>query len=75
MTKKQDRNYAYPPALMDRDQAAYYLSIGTSQFDELVAEGKIPKTTIRYGGHPKYKRSDLDAYIESLEYVGNMPAL
>jgi predicted DNA-binding transcriptional regulator AlpA len=35
--------YAYPPRFMDRREAARYLAVGTTTFDELVSEGVFPR--------------------------------
>lgn len=40
---KDTTGLAYPPRLMDRGTAAKYLSIGITMFDELVADGTIPR--------------------------------
>ncbi|WP_091858217.1 hypothetical protein [Bosea robiniae] len=34
---------AYPPRGMSREEAARYISVGTSKFDQLVADGGKPK--------------------------------
>lgn len=65
--EKQQPNF--PPALMTREQAAYYLGISPRSVSQLVAEGKLNPVVHNALGHPKFKRSDLDEYIDSLEYV------
>jgi predicted DNA-binding transcriptional regulator AlpA len=35
--------FGYPPRLMDRAEAARYLSVGITVFDEMVAEGMFPR--------------------------------
>lgn len=69
MAKKPIAPTHYPPALMDREQAAYYLAISPRELDYLVAERKIPRVVHRLNGHPKFKREDLERYIEELRYV------
>lgn len=34
----------YPPRGMSRDEAARYLGVGTTKFDEMVADGRMPPT-------------------------------
>ena len=57
------------PALLTRKEAAEYLSISPTSFSLLIAKGVI-RGVKHYQAvrDPKYKRTDLDEYIESLEY-------
>lgn len=68
VNKKEDKPN-FPPALLTKDQAAYYLGISPRSLSQLVAEGRINPVVHNPLGHPKFKRSDLDEYVESLEYV------
>jgi len=34
---------AYPPRGMGREEAARYVGVGTTLFDEMVADGRMPK--------------------------------
>lgn len=65
------------PALLTRKEAAEYLGIGKTSFSNLLARGVIRGVKHWSGARdPKYKRSDLDDYIESLEYgSGQCPTL
>ncbi len=56
------------PALMTREEAAEYLGIGKSSMSLLIAKGDIRGVKFYANGQPRYKRSDLDELIESLEY-------
>ena len=71
MPKKSPKNdtRAYPPALMNPEDAARYLSVSESFLRELVAEGKLHAVSHRLNGHPKYRRSDLDQYVEGMSYA------
>jgi predicted DNA-binding transcriptional regulator AlpA len=42
MTKEGDA-FAYPPRGLSRVEAARYVGVGATLFDELIAEGKMPK--------------------------------
>lgn len=56
------------PALMSRKDAAEYLGVSVSEIRNMKARGQIKSVLPRKGGDPKYRRSDLDQWIESLEY-------
>ena len=53
------------PELLNREQAADHLSVGTTIFDELRRENAFPEVAIR--GKPRFRRSDLDKYIRRLK--------
>lgn len=54
----------FPPALFTRELAAYYLSMSLRDIDGLRAKGElIPVGT---GLRVKYRKDDLDRYIERL---------
>ena len=42
MTKTHD-HFSYPPRGMSRDEAARYIGVGSTKFDQLVADGRLPK--------------------------------
>lgn len=55
---------SFPPALMSRDQAAYYLSMSTRELDRLRQTGElIPRSS---GKNVRYTKAELDAYIDRL---------
>lgn len=35
--------HAYPPRGMSREDAAHYIGVGTTKFDEMVADRRMPK--------------------------------
>ncbi len=57
------------PALLTRDDAARYLGVSYKTLERWAAEGRGPKIT-RIGGRPKYRRADLDEYLEKGERRG-----
>ena len=57
--------FAFPPALLTKQQAAYYLSTSETGIRDLIRENKL--TPIDDGGkRTKIRREDLDAYVKSL---------
>jgi predicted DNA-binding transcriptional regulator AlpA len=53
------------PRLMRRSRAARYCDISETKFDELVADGRLPKAT-RVDGMVLWDRRALDASIDDL---------
>lgn len=54
----------FPPALMTRELAAYYLSMSLREVDDLRAQGHlIPSGD---GKRIKFTKAELDRYIDSL---------
>lgn len=61
------------PALLSRAEAAEYLGVSETTISREKAGGRLHSVTIR--GLIKYRRSELDSYIESLPYGdGTCPA-
>ncbi|MDI2097994.1 hypothetical protein [Ruicaihuangia caeni] len=56
--------YQFPPALMTREIAAYYISGSLRDVDELRAMGEI--TPVGNQKRVKFRKDDLDAYIAAL---------
>lgn len=56
---------AYPPRGLSREEAARYVGIGTSKFDELVADRRMPKPK-RIDGRVVWDRIALDAAFSDL---------
>lgn len=54
----------FPPALMTRDVAAFYIGGTRTDIDELRARGVI--TAVGSGKRLKFRKTDLDAYVASL---------
>ena len=43
MTAARSDPIAYPPRGMSRDEAARYVGVGVTKFDEMVADGRMPR--------------------------------
>lgn len=70
MTKHQD-GIAYAPRGLSREEAARYIGVGTTKFDELVAGRRMPKPK-RIDGRTVWDRVALDAaFIDLPEEGGN----
>jgi hypothetical protein len=54
----------FPPALMTREIAAYYISGSVRDIDDLRARGVI--TPVGTQKRVKFRKSDLDTYLETL---------
>lgn len=54
----------FPPALMTRDVAAYYLSASIREVSYLRSSGKLQP--VGNGKRVKYRKTDIDAYLETL---------
>ena len=52
----------FPPALMTRELAAYYISGSLRDLDRLRETKEI--TPVGEGRRVKYRKADLDAYVE-----------
>lgn len=55
---------SFPPTLMSRDQAAYYLSMSTRELDRLRQTGEL--IPVSSGKNVRYRKSELDAYADRL---------
>lgn len=62
-------SFAYPPRGLSRTEAARYLGIGTTLFDELVVEGKLPKPKM-VKTRTVWDRNALDLAFEELPEQG-----
>lgn len=49
----------YPPRGMSRDEAARYIGVGTTKFDHMVKDGRMPKPK-RIDGRTVWDRIKLD---------------
>jgi predicted DNA-binding transcriptional regulator AlpA len=56
----------YPPRGMCREDAALYIGVGTTTFDDLVEKGRMPKP-IRIGKRVLWDRIKLDAAFADLD--------
>lgn len=55
----------FPPALMTRELAAFYISGSITDIDELRAKGEL--VPVGTGKRLKFRKTDLDRYVESLK--------
>jgi hypothetical protein len=58
-----------PRRCLSRDESAIYVSVGTTKFDELVVDSRMPKP-FRIDGRLIWDICDLDAAIENLKGPG-----
>jgi len=57
---------AYPPRCLSRELAARYVGLGTTLFDKLVAEGRLPKSLKISDGRVVWDRLALDLFVDGL---------
>jgi predicted DNA-binding transcriptional regulator AlpA len=69
MTPRID-SIAYPPRGLSREEAARYIGVGTTKFDELVSDGRMPKPK-RIDGRRIWDRLALDLAFSDLPSEGN----
>lgn len=69
MTKHPD-HIAYPPRGLCRDEAARYIGVGTSKFDEMVSDRRMPKPK-KIDGRVVWDRISLDAAFTDLPSTGD----
>lgn len=62
--------HGYPPRGLSRDEAARWIGVGTTKFDELVKDGRMPRPK-RIDGRAVWDRYALDAAFSALGEVGN----
>lgn len=55
----------YPPRGMSRDEAARYVGVGNTKFDEMVADGRMPRPK-RVDGRVIWDRLQIDAAFSDL---------
>ena len=60
---------AYPPMGLGREDAARYVGIGTTKFDEMVKDGRMPRPR-RIDNRRVWLRTMLDAALASLPEEG-----
>jgi len=53
------------PRGLSRDEAAYYIGVGTSKFDQMVNDGRMPRGK-RIDGRVVWDRVQLDIYFSDL---------
>lgn len=62
---KLSDSLAYPPRGLSRDEAARYVGVGTTKFDEMVKDGRMPRPK-RLDGRVVWDRFALDMSFNSL---------
>lgn len=67
MSRASD-SLSYPPRGLSREEAARYVGLGATKFDELVREGKMPKPK-RVGSRTVWDRVALDIAFTDLPDV------
>jgi len=68
MSKQEDQPN-YPPRGMRRVQAASYVGIGTTKFDEMVKDGRMPKPKL-INACKVWDRYELEACFDNLSDLG-----
>lgn len=66
---KEGDSFAYPPRGLSREEAARYVGVGTTLFDELVAEGAMPRPK-RLHNRVVWDRVELDMAFSSAPQNG-----
>lgn len=56
---------AWVPRGLSRDEAAYYIGVGTSKFDQLVQDGRMPRGK-RIDGRVVWDRAQIDMAFSEL---------
>lgn len=56
---------SYPPRGMSRTEAARYIGVGTTLFDEMIADGRMPKPK-RVNNRTIWDRAELDIAFTDL---------
>lgn len=54
------------PRLLSREQAAIYLGIGTTLFDTMVSEGRLPKPIEGFGRRVLWDRWQIDLMVTEM---------
>ena len=65
MTAARSDPIAYPPRGMSRDEAARYVGVGVTKFDEMVADGRMPRPK-RVDGRVIWDRLRVEAAFTDL---------
>ena len=64
------------PALMSREQAAAYLSVGLDQLRSLIADGQVKPVMIPGSTKSlKFRRYDLDRFVDNLPSAASSKAI
>jgi excisionase family DNA binding protein len=65
MSRPEFDSMSYPPRGMSRDEAARYVGVGSTKFDEMVADGRMPKPK-RIDGRVVWDRIKIEAAFSDL---------
>jgi predicted DNA-binding transcriptional regulator AlpA len=65
MTARASDSFSYPPRGLSREEAARYVGVGTTKFDEMVEDRRMPKPK-RIDGRVIWDRISLDAAFSDL---------
>lgn len=68
MSKATD-SLSYPPRGMSREEAARYVGVGSTKFDEMVKQGKMPKPK-RVGSRVVWDRFAIESAFTDLPDEG-----
>lgn len=60
---------AYPPRGLSREEAARYVGVGTTKFDEMIADRRMPKPR-QIDGRTVWDRVELDMAFSDLPHQG-----
>src|SRR5690606_41899876 len=69
MTARADP-HAYPPRGLSRDEAARWIGVGPTKFDEMVRDGRMPRPK-RIDGRTVWDRYAIDAAFSAIGEGGN----
>lgn len=61
---------AYPPRGLSREEAARYVGVGTTKFDEMIADRRMPKPR-QIDGRTVWDRVELDIAFSELPHHGS----
>lgn len=61
---------AYPPRGLSRAEAARYVGVGTTKFDEMIADRRMPKPR-EIDGRTVWDRVELDIAFSELPHQGS----
>lgn len=65
---RSDHVQRYAPRGMSRTAAATYIGVGTTKFDEMVKDGRMPQAK-RVDGRIIWDREELDIFFDNLPSV------
>jgi predicted DNA-binding transcriptional regulator AlpA len=65
VTRNPIDSLSYPPRGLSRDEAARYIGVGATKFDEMVADGRMPRPK-RVDGRVIWDRLRIEAAFSDL---------